>query len=419
MPLDAESTIFFNQLLDSIDKANQLAKTRLNSLDNVNLTLPESMVKYFASSRRISDIHTLRQWTKDQYLKTASEWEFDDTIETNPFNLENWSILQELLMEDDVITKTHNKRNIRQVTDATDGLITGNPTPKKSKKDKSTKEVVSVEEKDDTDIISTTTTSTTTRYSSKHTTSFEHDYIKSKVDECKTKDGGKIDAALIRIKFNLNYTNATLHNTITKGNENSWRPLSKALQASEEVGAAPVAPDGKVCGNGAVLIRTAHNNHGDDEEEVVLVSKSGKKCNLALESYSPDEFVVIKDFSKERWEATYSSSDADIRPSSDTPLLWNCLKVAPKLFNWKLRPLFILHGHTCATEEEAACHGFPCSPEETLFSTPADLEALMTLFEQYPYPEHQCYVRKNHGFFLLAQSEEEAIQVLRSKLYAK
>jgi hypothetical protein len=48
---------------------------------------------------------------------------------------------------------------------------------------------------------------------------------------------------------------------------------------------------------------------------------------------------------------------------------------------------------------------------ETLFSTPADLNALLDLLQHYPYPQYQVYVRKNHGFFLLAQDYDDAMNI--------
>jgi hypothetical protein len=60
--------------------------------------------------------------------------------------------------------------------------------------------------------------------------------------------------------------------------------------------------------------------------------------------------------------------------------------------------------------------GCPCSHEETLFSTPADTEALMVLFKKYPYPQHKCFVRKGHGFFILSQSVEEAMHIFNHQV---
>ena len=49
---------------------------------------------------------------------------------------------------------------------------------------------------------------------------------------------------------------------------------------------------------------------------------------------------------------------------------------------------------------------FPISHEATLFSTPEDLRELEQLFAAHPYPQHKCYNRKGHGFFLLGRSVE-------------
>ncbi len=52
--------------------------------------------------------------------------------------------------------------------------------------------------------------------------------------------------------------------------------------------------------------------------------------------------------------------------------------------------------------------GLPVSEGETLFSTPEDLAALEVLLESHPYPGTTVYIRRGHGFFLLAGSVEEA-----------
>lgn len=187
--------------------------------------------------------------------------------------------------------------------------------------------------------------------------------------------------------------------------ENNWAPLAKALTLSEDLGAAPVMRDGQICGNGAVLCPDLRS---------ILVSKSGR---LARTKYDRSHFIRVVSFDVDSWCATYDNGgEKDAKPSSDTPLLWNALMIAPGLFGWKKQPQFALHGHSCSTSKEAQAWHIPCSPEETLFSTPADLAALMNLMRAYPYPENKVYVRVNHGFFLLAETAEEAMNLLRTKL---
>jgi hypothetical protein len=188
--------------------------------------------------------------------------------------------------------------------------------------------------------------------------------------------------------------------------EDEWRPLAAALRLSEELGAAPVLPDGRVGGNGAVLSKDGAS---------VVVSRSGRE---AAAPFAEEHFVRILDFDAVRWRAVCTGPDPTAEPSSDAPLLWHALKVAPARYRWRGRPRLVLHGHACATEEEAAARGIPCSARETPFSTPDDLDALMDLLRRYPYPENQLWIRKNHGFFLLAESEEEACRLFRTRLAA-
>mmetsp|Transcript_24427 Transcript_24427/g.44901 ORF Transcript_24427/g.44901 Transcript_24427/m.44901 type:complete len:308 (-) Transcript_24427:8-931(-) len=183
-----------------------------------------------------------------------------------------------------------------------------------------------------------------------------------------------------------------------------WKPLAKALMISEELGAAPVLQDGRIGGNGAILC-------GDS----IIVSKSGR---FAGTQYDASQFVRVSTFDFPTWTVTYSSTDPTAKPSSDIPLLWHAMKVAHKEFGWTKQPKFVLHGHTCKTAKEAKVLGAPCSTKETLFSTPADLDALIHLFEKFPYPQHHFFVRLNHGFFLLADTVQEAIHLFKTKLAA-
>lgn len=78
----------------------------------------------------------------------------------------------------------------------------------------------------------------------------------------------------------------------------------------------------------------------------------------------------------------------------------------------------MLHGHALAEDDEddqsvgglalARALGAPVSETPTLFSTPEDLAEVEKLLKEHPYQadhageEHGLYVRRGHGFFLLA-----------------
>ena len=206
-------------------------------------------------------------------------------------------------------------------------------------------------------------------------------------------------AASARVKFKANRLTSDAN---IKDAE--YKPLAKALVRLEDLGAAPITTDGKVCGNGAVLC-------GDS----IIVSKSGRYAGTKFDTA---EFVRVISFDEESWTASFSCSDSDptSEPSSDAPLLWYTLMVAPKKFEWTKQPRFILHGHTFKTAEEAKCLNVPCSTNETMFSTPSDLDALVHLLAEYPYPKHKMLIRLNHGFFILADTADEAIQLFETKL---
>jgi hypothetical protein len=52
------------------------------------------------------------------------------------------------------------------------------------------------------------------------------------------------------------------------------------------------------------------------------------------------------------WEADFDSASANIKPSSDTPLLFSALHDGVKeRYGWKEIPNVALHGHTLADED--------------------------------------------------------------------
>ena len=187
------------------------------------------------------------------------------------------------------------------------------------------------------------------------------------------------------------------------------RALSDGLRELVRTKAAPVGPDGKLLGNCACL--GSIPGPLDGEAPRVLVSRSGRSPNDPLDL--DGDFACVTSFDSEGWEATYQSSSEKTKPSSDTPLHWYSLVQAAQEFGWQERPKFVLHGHTFATEADAAALGVPISVEETMFSTKEDVEALRQLYRDHPYPANKCFIRNKHGFLILAQTMEEAVLTLR------
>ena len=120
------------------------------------------------------------------------------------------------------------------------------------------------------------------------------------------------------------------------------------------------------------------------------------------------DFAVITHFDWSRWSCDYWASDATVLPTSDTPLHCALLLNTRRDMRWTEYPEVVLHGHAFETEAEAAACGYPISTEETLFSTRDDTDALMTLVDRFPYPQHDIFIRKAHGFLLLAGSTAAA-----------
>lgn len=179
--------------------------------------------------------------------------------------------------------------------------------------------------------------------------------------------------------------------------------LSSLQEELERAGAIPILNDGLVGGNCALS--------NDEEDGSVLISRSGKPPGQRL---TPDDFVLVERFDRSSWSAEYRTGGTDaMRPSSDTPM--HMVALSPDVeerFGWSSKPTVALHGHALAETEEdlraVEAAGMPVSEVETLFSTPEDLQALETLFVKYPFPEYKCYIRKGHGFLLLAEDLGDA-----------
>lgn len=143
----------------------------------------------------------------------------------------------------------------------------------------------------------------------------------------------------------------------------------------------------------------------------ILVSRSGKQPGAALQAA---DWVLLTSFDAAQWQAEYWSADGSSRPTSDAPL--HAAALGPgcaERWGWSEAPQVAVHGHALAEGaglERARQQGLPVSEQETLFSTPEDLAQLEALFRAYPYPQHRCYIRRSHGFLLLATSVEEAEQ---------
>ncbi|CAE7490174.1 unnamed protein product [Symbiodinium sp. CCMP2592] len=180
--------------------------------------------------------------------------------------------------------------------------------------------------------------------------------------------------------------------------------LSHAAVMLEEIGAAPILPDGFVAGNCSALLQGA-------AEEMLLVTRSGKDAGVRP---SESDFVAVQSFDWNEWSCCFCPAKMGAKPTSDTPLHWACIMKAAETFSWPERPLVALHGHALAEKEgleKAKALKLPISHEETLFSTPEDVDALMELFKVFPYPENKVFIRK--GFKLSLFKE-----LVRNKSFA-
>lgn len=162
--------------------------------------------------------------------------------------------------------------------------------------------------------------------------------------------------------------------------------LGALMSDMEGVGGCPVLPDGLTGGNGGLRVG----------REELWVSRSGKKGGQQMGLH---DWVKVVNFDEAEWKCHYYSSGVDVKPSSDTPLLW--LSTLGETSRCA-----ILHGHAIDTEEDARLLKIPISTTETLFSTREDWHALRSVY--LSHPASQCVIRKGHGFFLKCPLHEIA-----------
>ncbi len=170
--------------------------------------------------------------------------------------------------------------------------------------------------------------------------------------------------------------------------------LAEAVRAMEDAGCCPVLDDGLSAGNGALRLA----------DGTLLVTPSGRRPGRVEAA----AMVQVVAFDSEGWVARYRSRDPATKPTSDAALHWAALVEAPARFGWTRRPGASLHGHVLETTKAAATLGLPLSAEATLFSTPADREALLALFAAHAYPAVSTVVRRDHGFFTLGADAADA-----------
>lgn len=175
----------------------------------------------------------------------------------------------------------------------------------------------------------------------------------------------------------------------------------------EEIGVVPILDDGLVGGNCSLKSQTG-----------VFVSPSGKEPLMELQGR---DFVEIENFDRTGWCCEFRSFCETRKPTSDLPLHVAALlgQGSESTSCWPRLPNVVVHGHALADGEDldaAKRSGFPISDRETLFSTPDDLVELENLFEHHPYPANQCFIRRGHGFLVLADSVKDASDFISHKV---
>ena len=216
-------------------------------------------------------------------------------------------------------------------------------------------------------------------------------------------------AGLARVKYETVYkgsaSNFVHEHNIQDVYYKTTSELAEALQLLELSGAAPIAEDGKLAGNVAARIVK-------DGLDILVVSKSGKQSGSVS---TDDDFCIVTEFDPVQWSVTFYANNSSTLPTSDTPLHHAAFHAAEE-FHWDEVPYVSLHGHALETADKAEQLGLPCSPKETLFSTPDDMYELVSLLKQYPFPLNKIFVRKGHGFLVLGKTTAETVETFKANV---
>ena len=172
----------------------------------------------------------------------------------------------------------------------------------------------------------------------------------------------------------------------------------EAVRLMDALGCCPVLNDGLAAGNAAMRLKGG----------ALLVTPSGRRPG----QLDPHELVEVVAVDVETWSVRVRSDAPDAAPTSDTFLHHAVLLGVPPEPG-RCPPAVSLHGHTLHSLAEARALSLPCSPEETLFSTPEDRAAFVALLERAPYPTSQVWVRRGHGFVLAADDVQAGCDALR------
>ena len=183
--------------------------------------------------------------------------------------------------------------------------------------------------------------------------------------------------------------------------------IADAVWELEQCGVTPVLPDGKTGGNAAAVLTT------DGDQKYLMVTKSGKLGSVKMDV--DNDFCVVTKFDPETWETEYYAANDSVLPTSDTPLHYASL-IVKQGFDWSVAPSVALHGHALASEEDAEKFGFPISAEETVCSTKEDTQCFTNLLSNYNYPKNKVFIRKDHGFLLLGDNVQNALDTFRSEI---
>jgi hypothetical protein len=153
--------------------------------------------------------------------------------------------------------------------------------------------------------------------------------------------------------------------------------LAAALAEMEALGLAPLLEDGAVAGNGALRLPTGG----------WLTSASARRAGEPA-------IVEIVSFDEAAFAVTYRG-DPEREPTSDVAMHFAALAVGANA---------TLHGHALASESDARRLSLPISDHETPFGTREDLEAMRALLVSAPYPAHDAWLRRGHGFLVGADT---------------
>ena len=221
---------------------------------------------------------------------------------------------------------------------------------------------------------------------------------------------GRSDTVLFRVHRTGDIT-SFLEGLTEECRENYLQELRHVREALDELKETEASPADK----GLLSANVSFRFVTPGNQEIFAVLRSGMKADEDFNSKR--DVCLVSKFDAKNWCAEYMSEGDEAMPTVDTPIHWACYKSNLR-YKWPEAPNAIIHGHALHTEALASKLSLPITAQPSKGAAPIDAQALMGLFDAYPYPQHQVFIQRDHGFLLLAKDMKHALEDFNKTIVA-